>query len=51
MMANGARFGTSYFKRIRLYLRYLVNYLIIFLTILNNGDILSDGRDKKYNEM
>ena len=56
-MANSTQFGTLYFKTIQLYLHHLLNYVVIFFTIINNGNTLADGRDprryakKKYNEL
>ena len=46
-MVNSAQFRNSYFKRIRSYLRHLVSYLFSLLTIVNNGNIWSDGRDPR----
>ena len=47
-MADGKRFGRSCFKRIGLLLCTATNYLVIgLLTIVNNGNIWSDGRDPR----
>ena len=56
-MGKSSRFGSSCFKSIRSFLRYLVRFLIVIFAIVNNGNLLADGRDerrnlqKKYNEL
>ena len=57
MMGNSTRFRNLSFKSIRSYLRHLVYVMIASFTIVNNGNILTDGTDerkyfyKKYNEL
>ena len=55
-MADGTRFRNSYFKTIRSYIRHLASYLFVLLTIVNNGNIWSDGKDpgircRRHNKM
>ena len=47
-MADGRRFGRSCFKRMRLILRTVTNYLVAgILAIVNNGNICSHRRDPR----
>lgn len=47
-MADGKRFGRLCFKRIGLLLCTATKYLVVgLLTIVNNGNIWSDGRDPR----
>ena len=47
-MADSKRFGRSCFKRIGLILCTATNYLVVgLLTIVNNGNIWSDGCDPR----
>ena len=43
-MAGGRKFRISFFKRIRYFLRYMLIIGVIILLIVNNGNILTDGR-------
>ena len=43
-MARSGRFGDCYFKAIRRILYYMVKIIICLILIINNGNILTDGR-------
>ena len=46
-MVDITRLGGSYLRTIRSCLHYLVYTTIVFVTIVNNGNILEDGTDEK----
>ena len=56
-MGNSTRFRSIHFETVRPFLRCLMFVVVVIFTIVNNGNILTDGTDerkyleRKFNEL